>query len=215
MFSCLGRIGCLFFLLIAAVVAWLTRERWQARVFGDSGSPVVEWQPLDQAGAERAEAAVARLGRAGGPGMVTMTPSELASSLFAFRGGMGLPASLDSIFAAVEGDRIRVRALVPLDEIRGLDALGSLGGLLDKHEPIELSGTIEVVRPGLGQYRVMSVSVADLALPQAAIPALLSRLYRDARPEGLAPDGIGIAIPEHIGDVRVARGTITLYRGTP
>lgn len=215
MFNCLGRIGCLFFLLIAAVVAWLTRERWQPRVFGDSGTVVVEWQPLDQAGAERAEAAVASLGRSGGPALVTLTPAELASSLFAFRGGMGLPASLDSVFAAVDGDRLRVRALVPLDEIRGLDALGSLGGLLDKHEPIELSGTLEVLRKGLGQFRVLSVSVADLSLPAAAIPSLLSRLYRDARPEGLAPDGIGIAIPDHIGDVRVTRGTITLYRATP
>ena len=107
------------------------------------------------------------------------------------------------------------RALVTLDDIRGLDALGPLSGILDKQEPIEFSGTMAVIQPGLGEFRVSSVKVADLSLPSAAIPRLLARLDKSVRPEGVAPNGIAITIPDYIGDVRVARGQITLYKRVP
>lgn len=201
-------------LIVAGLIAWLTRERWEHRVFGNRGSDGVAWEAIDSTGAARADAAVSALGRRGGPALATLSAAELAS-LLASRAGAGLPAALDSVQAAIEGDRVRVRALVPLDAIRGLEALGPLAGILGSHEPIEFSGTLDVVRPGLGQYRVQSVSIADLPLPQGAIPALLQRLDRSVRPEGLARDGIAIAIPEFIGDVRVARGVVTLYRAVP
>lgn len=214
MFACLGRLGCLLLVLVGAVVGWLTRDRWQPRVFGDRGSPTVTWQPLGRGDGERASAKVESLSRREGPGYVTLTASELVS-LLARQGGYGLPETLDSVFAAVDEDRVRVRGMVPLDQIRGVDALGPLSGLLDKQEPIELSGTLAVVRQGLGEFRVSSVSLADLAIPQAAIPKLLARLDNVPRPEGIAPDGIAITIPDWIGDVRVARGVVTLYRRTP
>jgi hypothetical protein len=213
-FACLGRLGCLLLILVVGVIAWLTRERWQSRVFGDRGTSTVAWEPLTEAGAERARDAVAALGRSGGPAYASLSAAELAS-LLAASTGYGLPASLDSVTAAIDEDRVRVRALVPLDAIRGLDALGPLGSLLGTHEPIELSGTLAVVRPGLGEYRIASVMLADLSLPQAAIPRLLARLDPRPRPEGIAPDGIAVAIPEHIGDVRVARGAVTVYRKAP
>ena len=214
MFGCLGRLGCLIFILLAGIVAWLTRERWQPRVFGDRGSPTVTWEPLSDSAADRAQEAVASLSRSGGPAFVTLTGAEVASLLVS-TAGYGLPAALDSVMAAIEEDRVRVRALVPLDAIRGLDALGPLSGLLDGREPIELSGTIGVVRPGLGEFRLSAVMVADLSLPQAAIPRLLGRLDSRPRPEGVSPNGIAITLPEHVGDVRVSRGSITLYRSTP
>ena len=123
-----------------------------------------------------------------------------------------MPAALDSVEAAIDSETVRVRALVTLDDIRGLDALGPLAGLLDKQERIEFTGTLGVLRPGLGEFRVASVKVADLLLPRAAIPKLLDRLDRSVRPEGVSPDGIAITIPEYIGDVRISRGQVTLYR---
>jgi hypothetical protein len=44
---------------------------------------------------------------------------------------------------------------------------------------------------------------------------LLARLDPSVRPEGVTPNGIAISIPEYIGDVRVSRGEITLYRRNP
>lgn len=214
MFSCLGRLGCLVLILLAGVIAWLSRERWMPRVLGDGNRPAVTWEPLTDAGAGKAGDAVQSLARSGGPAYVTLTAAELGALMVASTGHR-LPAALDSVQAAIEGETIRVRALVQLDDIRGLDALGPLSGLLDKKERIEFTGSLSVVRPGLGEFRVSSVQVADLSLPRAAIPRLLQRLDAGTRPDGLAPEGIPISIPAHIGDVRVARGVVTVYRRTP
>ena len=214
MFSCLGRIGCLLLLLLAGVLAYLGRERWLPRVFGDRGSAPITWEEVSEPAAKQAGDAVASLGRAGGPAYVTVSAAELAS-LMVESTGHRLPAALDSVQAAIDSETVRVRALVKLDDIRGLDALGPLSGLLDQQERIEFTGTMAVIRPGLGEFRVASAQVADLSLPRAAIPRLLARLDASVRPEGVAPDGIAITIPEYIGDVRVARGQVTLYRRAP
>lgn len=211
MFSCLGRLGCLFLLLIAGVFAYLSRERWLPRVFGDRGAAPVTWEAVNPPGAKKAGDALAALERAGGPAYVTVSAAELAA-LMVESTGHRLPAALDSVQAAIDSETVRIRALVKLDDIRGLDALGPLSGLLDKQERIELTGTMSVIRPGLGEFRVASVKVADLSLPRAAIPRLLARLDASARPPGVAPNGLAITIPDYIGDVRVARGQVTLYR---
>jgi hypothetical protein len=210
-FSCLGRLGCLFLLVIAGALAFLTRERWLPRVLGDRGSAPVTWEPVNEPGAKTAGDAVASLGHPGGPAYVIVSAAGLAA-LMVENSGHRLPPTLDSVQAAIDSETVRVRALVALDDIRGLDALGPLSGLLDKRERIEFTGTMSVVRPGLGEFRVASVQVADLSLPRAAIPRLLSRLDASVRPEGIAPNGIAITIPDYIGDVRVARGQVTLYR---
>lgn len=211
MFSCLGRLGCLLLFVVAGALAFLTRERWLPRVLGDRASAPVTWESVNEPGAKKAEDAVASLGKPGGPAYVTVSAAELAA-LMVENSGHRLPAALDSVEAAIDSETVRVRALVELDDIRGLDALGPLSGLLDKRERIELTGTMAVIRPGLGEFRVASVQVADLSLPRAAIPRLLARLDASVRPEGVAPNGIAITIPDYIGDVRVARGQVTLYR---
>ena len=211
MFSCLGRLGCLFLLLVGGALAFLTRERWMPRVLGKSERAPVTWETVQEPKAEKAGNAIESLGRPNGPAYVTVSAAELAA-LMVQSTGHRLPPGLDSVEAAVDSETVRVRALVTVDDIRGLDALGPLAGLLDKQERIEFTGTMSVLRPGLGEFRVASVKIADLSLPRAAIPRLLARLDRSVRPEGVAPDGIAITIPEYIGDVRVSRGEITLYR---
>jgi len=213
-FSCLGRLGCLFILLVAGVLAFLTRERWLPRVLGKAEAPPVAWEVVNSTGSKKAADDLASLQQKAGPAYVTVSAAELAS-LMVESTGHRLPAALDSVEAAIVDETIHVRALVKLDDIRGLDALGPLSGLLDKQERIEFTGTMGVIRPGLGEFRVASVRVADLSLPRAAIPRLLARLNASVRPEGVAPDGIAITIPDYIGDVRVARGEVTLYRRVP
>jgi hypothetical protein len=210
-FSCLGRLGCLLLFVVAGALAFLTRERWLPRVLGDRAPAPVTWESVNEPGAKTAGDAVASLGKPGGPAYVTVSAAELAALMVA-NSGHRLPAALDSVEAAIDSETVRVRALVELDDIRGLDALGPLSSLLDKRERIELTGTMAVIRPGLGEFRVASVQVADLSLPRAAIPRLLARLDASVRPEGVAPNGIAITIPDYIGDVRVARGQVTLYR---
>ena len=59
MFSCLGRLGCLFLILVAGAYAYLTRDRWIARVTGGTDSTTVTWQPVTDPGAKEAEQALA------------------------------------------------------------------------------------------------------------------------------------------------------------
>lgn len=213
MFSCLGRIGCLLLLLVAGALAFLKRDQWVPRVMGRGAPAPVTWETVKQpdAGTQKTGDAIESLGRPNGPAYVTVSAAQLAELMVA-SSGHRLPAELDSVEAAVDSERVRVRALVALDDLRDLDALGPLAGILDKRTRIEMTGTMSVLRPGLGEFRVASVKVADLSLPRSAIPKLLARLDRSVRPEGVSPDGIAITIPEYIGDVRVARGEITLYR---
>lgn len=212
MLSCLGRLGCLFVLLCAGVYAYLTRDRWMSRVTGKGDTSTVTWERVVDPG--KAGDDIASLGRPQGPAYVTVTAAELAA-LMVESTGHRLPAALDSVEAAVVDETVRVRARVRLDDIRGLDALGPLQGMLGNSERIELTGTMAVLRAGLGEFRVASVRIGELLLPRAAIPRLLARLDSSVRPEGVSPDGLAITIPEYIGDVRIARGEITVYRRTP
>ena len=214
MFSCLGRLGCLLLLVVAGALAFLMRDRWLPRVLGRGEPAPVIWEGVKEPGAQKAGDAVASLGRRGGPAYVTVSAAELAA-LMVKNTGHRLPSELDSVEAAIDSETVRVRALVTIDDIRGLDALGPLARMLDKQERIEFTGTLGVLRPGLGEFRVSSVKIADLQLPRAAIPKLLARLDKSVRPEGVSPDGLAFTIPEYIGDVRIANGQVTLYRRTP
>ena len=183
------------------------------RVLGRGEPAPVAWESVREPGAQKAGDAVASLGNRGGPAYVTVSAAELAALMVRSTGHR--PPELDSVEAAIDGETVRVRALVAIDDLRGLDALGPLARVLDRQERIEFTGTLGVLRPGLGEFRVSSVKIADLLLPRAAIPKLLARLDKSVRPEGVSPDGIAITIPEYIGDVRIANGQVTLYRRTP
>lgn len=213
MFGCLGRLGCLVLILLLAAAAFLTRDRWGPRILGDRGSTTVTWEPVTEAGATKAGDAVESLARPSGPAYVNLTAAELAS-LIASRAVGGLPRSVDSVQAAIEEDRVRLRARINLEDLRGLD-LGPLSGLLNRRERFEAAGTLDIVRPGLAQFVVSAAQIGDLPIPVSMIPRVLERLSPEPRPDGVAQSGIPFAVPESIGDVRVARGRVTLYKRTP
>jgi PHD/YefM family antitoxin component YafN of YafNO toxin-antitoxin module len=116
-FSCLGRLGCLFLLLIIGAVAFLTRDTLLPRVTSKSESTPVTWESVGDPGAKKGEDALAALQRPGGPAYVTIPASELAA-LMVENADYRLPQALDSVQAAVEGETVRVRALVKLDKPR-------------------------------------------------------------------------------------------------
>jgi hypothetical protein len=215
MFGCLARLGCLALVLVLAIGGWFTRDLWYPRVFGalevveaDAGAPV--WQPVTTDASERGRQLVARLSATGGPAAVTLGPAEAAGYVLA---GVlrDLPESASDLESTVIGDRLYLRANVALGQLGG-DVLGPLGGMLAERETLVLGGTLEAVRPGLGQFRVAEVKVREFSLPSRAIPRLLRQL-RGTRPlpEGIAEDGIPIELPAGVSDVRVARGQVTLY----
>lgn len=223
MFGCVRRLGCLVVLLMAGGL-YVVRDAWWPRV-RQMGRPAVEvrvdstgqggWESLDQEKAISGERAVRALSAARGPVFVNMRAGELASYAFLSLADAP-PFPVQDAQAAVVGDRVYVRSLVSLRDVGG--ALGSIGGLLPDRDTLRLGGTFEVVRPGLAQFRVRDVQIGAIPVPIAVVPRLLRSVAgsaRTVRPDGVAEDGIAIPIPRYIGDVRVARGRITLYKSTP
>jgi hypothetical protein len=72
-----------------------------------------------------------------------------------------------------------------------------------------------VLRPGVAQFRVRDVEVGRVPVPAALIPRLIARVRRGTIPDGVAADAFPVPVPDYIGDVRVGRGRVTLYKATP
>ncbi len=217
--GCIGRIGCTVVLLMLAAAAWILRDRWLPLVRGSAGgdsTAVVAgregvWQPLTPQGGERARRALASLQQPEGPATVTLGVQDLASYVYQELARQ-LPPSADSVEAMAQGDRLHVRASVRLQELGGRDALGPLAAMLGDRERLQIAGNLRVVRPGLGELVVREIRVGQLPIPSGLIPRILRQTSRRDRPEGLSDSGIPLRLPEYVGDVRVAGGTVTLAR---
>ncbi|MBV9881253.1 MAG: hypothetical protein JO180_12190 [Gemmatirosa sp.] len=200
-----------------AVAAYFTRAYWWAPVRGLAGGAstpaeadtVARWEPVTPAGAERGEKQVRALAAPRGPAYVTLHPGDLASYAFLSLANT-LPPSARDAQATVVGERVYVRAVVSLRDFAG--ALGAMGGLLADRDTLRLGGTFEVMEPGRAAFHVQDVQLGALPLPPRTIPPLVRRVRRGTPRPGLAPDALDVPIPEYIGDVRVARGRITLYK---
>ena len=213
--GCLFRLGCLVVLLIVGVVAFLTRDRWMKSLPWRSAATETsvittsDWKPLSEAGAKRTRDALATLSSKSGPVFVTLAGSDVASYIF-LQLSRAMPASTDSFAARVDGDRIRLRANMKTSDLGS--SVGALGALLGERERVEMSGHLSVIAKGLAQFRVTEVRVHDMGIPNALVSRLVRPLVRGPRPPELAADGLPIAIPSYVGDVRVANGKITLYK---
>ena len=206
------KLGCtaLVFLAGAAVAIWLYLERPRA---AETASTAPVWEPVTPEGAERARTAVQLLSRPTGPVFTNIGGADLAAYVFDELSKQ-LPPSAQQLEAAVIDDRLHVRALVKISDFGGSGALGPLAGMLGDREPVEFGGTLDLVRPGLAQYRVKVLRLRELSVPSRMIPRLLERVARGSRPTGLAEDGLPLEVPSFIADVRIAQGRVTLYKAT-
>jgi hypothetical protein len=221
MFGCLRRLGCfVILLLLLGAVAWFTRDRWYPRVrdwragAGAPAAPAVVWEPLTPEGAERARQAVASLDRKSGPAFASTRPGDI--SAYVFTGvARQLPPSAEDVRAAAIGDRLYVRSVVDLSDFGGGKVLGPLAGFLSERDTVQFGGDFAIVRPGLAEFRVREIRLRELSVPQRLIPRLIAQIRRGGRPEGVADDALPLVVPKHIGDVRVARGRVVLYKTVP
>jgi hypothetical protein len=215
----LKALGCLFLVILIALVGFLTRGYWWSKVTGRSagGAAVADtsaWQPLTGAGAQRARAAIEQLRSGRGPVYRTVRPGDLAAYIVQEL-SQSLPPSADSIEAAAMGDRLYVRASIRTSELGDPGALGPFAALLGDRERIRLGGSLRIIRPGFAELQVKEFRIRDFPIPPALIPRLVRQLSRTPRPAELSPDGLPLRTPEYIGDVRIADGEITLYRTQP
>jgi hypothetical protein len=214
--GCIARLGCLVVLAILAVCAWLTRDRWMTKVTGTA--PVVAtapvWEPLSPEARARGKRTIESLQSASGPVFANLSAGEIASYVFQTVGHT-LPASADSVEAAVIGDALYVRAIVPMKDLAGSGVLGPLGSLLNDREKITIGGSFRVVRPGLSEFQVREIKLRDFKVPSGAIPRLLQQISKGNRPEGIAADALPVPTPRTLADVRIANHKVTLYKTTP
>ncbi|HJU74691.1 MAG TPA: hypothetical protein VJ717_13165 [Gemmatimonadaceae bacterium] len=191
----------------------MTRDRWWPQLRDGRDSAVVveaSGNSLSDSGAQRAENSIRSLGQATGPAYVNITPEDLAALIVREAGRTPLP--LKDATAGVVGDRLWLRGTLDLRQLRAQGALGTIGVLLGDEEEVELRGTLDIVQPGLAQFRVAAFKVRDISLPSAAIPRLIAQIYRGERPPGVSANGVPFPVPPYIGDVRIANGRITLYK---
>jgi hypothetical protein len=205
------KLGCIAVIFLAgmAVAIWLYLER--PRQTTEAGATAPVWEPLTPEGAARARNAVARLSRPTGSVFTNVGGADLAAYIFDELSKQ-LPPSAQQLEAAVIDDRLHVRALVNISDFGGAGALGPLAAMLGDREPVEFGGTLELVRPGLAQYRVKVLRLRELSVPSRMIPRLLQRISRGSRPPGLAEDGLPLEVPTFIADVRIGQGRVTLYK---
>jgi len=215
--GCLSRLGCLVLVVIIALAAWLTSDRWLPRVTGrgttvSASGPV--WEPITAQGAQRTRQLLTRLSQPTGPVFGNLSGGDVASYIYQSLAKQ-LPPSADSIQAAVIGDRLYIRASVRLQDLGGTSSLGPLAGMLGEREQMQFGGTFHIVRPQLAEYEVKDIKIRDLSIPTTMIPRVLRQSERGSRPDGLSPDGLPIVVPAYLGDVRIANGRVTLYKTTP
>jgi hypothetical protein len=214
--GCFVRLGCLAALILALIAGWLTKDRWLPRVTGRHAAvvaPAPGWEPVSDPAAERMRVAFDKLYSTRGPVFVTVTPAEVAS--YVFRTLIKNPkARVDSVSARGVGDRISVRANIQLSALKDVSSLGPIAALLGDRQNVELTGTLHVLKRGLAELKVYELKVGDLAVPHALIPRVIRQLYPEPKPAGLAEDAVPFAIPNDLGDIRVANGKIILYKTT-
>ena len=214
--GCIARLGCLVVLAFLAIGAWFTRDRWMSKVTGSGpvSAATSTWQPLSPAAGARGKRTIESLQSSTGPVFANLSAAEIASYVFQTV-GRTLPTSADSVEAAVIGDALYVRAIVPVRDLAGSGALGPLGGLLNDREKITIGGGFRVVRPGLSEFQVREIKLRDFKVPRGAIPRLLQQISRGNRPDGIAADALPVPTPATLADVRIANGKVTLYKTTP
>jgi hypothetical protein len=209
-------LGCLFVIVVIAVLAYLSRGLWWGRVTGRERVDravitSMTWQPLTAEGSARARAALQRLAERNGPQYVDVAPGDLAAYVLQEL-SRTLPKSADSIEAAAIGDRLHVRALVRTSDLGAEDALGPISMLLGEQERVRMGGSLRILRPGVGEFQIKEFRIRDFALPQAVIPRLVRQINVGERPQGLSPDGLPLRTPPHVGDVRISDNKVTIYK---
>jgi hypothetical protein len=211
--GCIARIGCLIVLACLAFGAWVTRDRWVHKI---TGRPTVTstapgWEPLTPTAGAAGKRKLDELAKPSGPVFTNLSASEVASYVFQTV-ARTIPASADSAEAAVIGDALFVRAVLPVRDIAGTGVLGPLAGLLNDRERLQLGGAFHVIRPGLSEFEVREIKLRDFKVPTGAIPRLVQQISHGKRPDGVAPNALAVTTPRSLGDVRIANGKVTLYK---
>ena len=214
--GCFKSIGCLVVAIAFAAGAWFTRAIWTPYLHritaSTSPAPAAgSWQLATPMGAARAKAAIEKLAARNGPVYANLESGDLVAYIFQ-QLSHELPPSAQNVEALVSGDQLLVRCSVNTSDLGDLSQLGPLSQVVGGREQVQFGGTLDVIKPGLAQYHVLSFRIHDFSLPRPLIPRVLKSYEKGTRPASIAADALPLVTPSHIGDVRIKNGVITLYK---
>ncbi|MCC6318661.1 MAG: hypothetical protein IT361_13350 [Gemmatimonadaceae bacterium] len=215
MSGCLRQIGCLVVLLALGVGAWLSRELWWERVTGKPLRTPVTWVPITPDEAPAARRRVEALQQREGEVFTSLTPGEVAALILGATGGR-VPPGVQDVEASVVGDALGIRASLDLSSLRAVDGLGPLQALLTARQTVTITGRPRGVARGRGAFVVDAATVGGIEVPRPLLGALIAQLDRGSRDvPGDPTRTITFELPPYVGDIRVARGRVILYKSTP
>lgn len=216
-------IGCLG-LLILLGLGWLYRDRLE----GEARRLIERARDVVPSASETASTSTAATPSATGrPGVmalktarakvdslngwradsVVLTPSEFASLVGTGMDGQ-LRRQLDSLRVELLDGEIRVSARLRTEGLPP-EVLGPLAGALGPREPVDAAGPLRVTRPGIGEWRVRSFRIGDIAVPDEMVPRLLGEALGDRR-----QTAVPVEVPEGVRAIRILPGGAILYGAT-
>jgi hypothetical protein len=228
--GCVRRLGCLVVLVALAAAAWVTRDRWgphvppeirnwipgglHASAAADSAAPDPGWRSVTSGGASHAEHLILALANRSGPPYTSLLPSDFAAFMLMDVAGR-VPPPEDSTQATILDRRLALRTSLDIKALGGRTAFGPLGGVLADREPLTLAGSLDVVRPGVAEFRVEQLTVKGVPVPSALIPELVHKVEAGPHPAGLAADALLLNVPPYVADIRIAGNRVAVYRSVP
>jgi hypothetical protein len=221
--GCLRRLGCLILLaVLAGGTLWITSDRWRpllpdwvpgtedARaIAADTG-----WVLVTPVGATRAEHALAALRDPSAKVYTVVSPADFAGYVLMDLTGR-LPPEGDSTEAVVIANQLRVRTSLDIRALGGQDAWEPVFDVIGTRAPLVLSGTFDIVRPGIAGFRVQELSIHGVSVPGPMIPRLLRRVDSGLHPAGMAANALLVNVPAYVADIRAASGKILIYKSEP
>jgi hypothetical protein len=210
--SVFAGVGCLVVLAVAAVLGFMYRDRLASlyrRVRGVPEPPPAVYVMPSPEGATRAEGALERLARRGGPAYVDVTAGELAALIERQLARAGTRV-LDSVAVALGDQRIRVKGSLDVTALPKR-VLGPLAAGLGRREPVVAGGRLSVAPGGGLLWTVDVLKFREFPFPRSVIPAIVRALDLAGSRDASVP----IPLPEGIGDVRVSPSGLRVYRVSP
>jgi hypothetical protein len=206
MFGCARRVVTLVILLLVLGAAFIFRDRlrtaWQD-LRGTRQHELVASPEL----AESAERKLAAL-RDGSADHATLSALEL-ESLLAYRYQGVLPGFLGTPGIELQGERLRLRARVPVDMLPDIEGLGAAAAFLPDTAELTVTGRLLPLQPGRVAFAVDDVSAQRFPLPRRLVPGALQRLGR--RDEaGLPQDAMALPLPPGAASAYVRRDSLFL-----
>jgi hypothetical protein len=204
--GCMRRFAVLVILLALIGAGWLFRDHIPWPVRGE--------REVLATSREAADTAYTRLAALadGSASRVALSAIQL-QSLLEFRHPGVLPAALGNPQLEITGDRLRLRARVPIDKLPNVEGLGEVAAFLPDTTELTVTGRLLPLADGRVAFAVDDVSAQRFPLPRRLVPGVLERLGRRDEP-GLPPDAMAVPLPPGIANAYVRRDSLVLLART-